>query len=589
MTGRAATVEERFAARRRFVAGTRSSRLAAWQSDHVISLLKAAWAPAEWVSRNVSTRGDENSDRPLVEIGGRGAFTEAIETLLVEGEIDFAVHSLKDLPVRPARGLVVAAVVGPRNPGEVLVSREGRRFAELPTGAVVGTSSLRRQAQLLRARPDIEVRSIRGNVETRIAKVERGEYQATVLAAAGVERLGLDDRATEILDDALMMPAPGQGAIAVQCRADDELMIELLSEITDRSLEDRTRAERIFLASLEAGCSAPVAALAVDRAAGERGSGTASEARFHLRGRVIDPAGRRTVDIEGSGNDPLELGVRLAGEALAGGAGEILRSCSPSKGTGLLAGRRIVVTRPREQSAELAHALEAHGAQIVLLPVIRVTPLFDDLAAQRVVAELPTYRWIVLASANAARIFLGAARTAGVEWGGGVRFAAVGPATAAAAEEAGVEIAFVSRGGTGGELGKELPDVAAVRVLVPCAAKHGQGLERELESRGARVSTLPVYRTESLPIDAEGIEELKRGVDTIVFASASAVDSFLSGLGSSSVEPRSLFERSAIACIGPSTARAVERQGLHPSVVAEEHSSGGIVAALVQREWENRE
>ena len=590
MTGAATAGEGRFAARGRFVAGTRSSRLAAWQTDHILSLLRAAWPAGEWLSHDVSTHGDETKDRPLAEIGGRGAFTEAIEALLVAGEIDFAVHSLKDLPVRAAPGLVVAAVVGPRNAGEVLVSRERRSVAGLPAGAIVGTSSLRRQAQLLRARPDLVVRSIRGNVETRVAKVERGEYDATLLAAAGIERLGLQNRITEVIDPELMLPAPGQGAIAVQCRADDQPMIELLSAIGDNVLASCVRAERSFLAALGGGCSAPVGALAIAGPPEREGGDGRGGLRLRLRGRVIDPTGSRAIEVDGSGENPVELGVRLAGEALTRGAGEILRACRASKGRGLLDGRRVVVTRAREQAAELSRALEAHGAQVLLLPVIRTEELSDAAPVRRALADIETYRWVVFASANAARVFFDAAgRERAGERHSRVRFAAVGPATSAAIEAAGGTVAFVSRGKSGEELGRELPDVDEARVLIPCAEEHGTELEEELERRGALVTTLPVYRTERVAITPEGIEELKRGVDAILFTSASTVESFLHSLGESEGGLNAFLERDTVACIGPSTARPARRNGLKPPLVAEEHTVGGLVAALVQKEMEKRE
>lgn len=588
MTGAASKNEGRSAAKRRFVAGTRSSRLASWQTDHILSLLRNAWPDREWLSRDISTHGDERRDRPLAEIGGRGAFTEALERLLVGGEIDFAVHSLKDLPVRPAPGLVVAAVVGPRNAGEVLVSHGNRTLEELPSGAVVGTSSLRRQAQLLHIRPDLTVRPIRGNVETRIAKVERGEYDATLLAGAGVDRLDLHQRISGVIDPELMLPAPGQGAIAVQCRKDDELMVELLSAIGDPTIAACVRAERTFLGALGGGCSAPVAAFCV-AASQEHGSNDGRRG-LRLRGRVVEPDGGRAIDVEANGESPTELGVRLAGEALVRGAGEILRACSASGGSGLLDGKRIVVTRAREQAGELTKALEAHGARVLLLPVVRTTPLSDAPGVRRALAEIADYRWVVFASANAVRVFFEAARRGQAgKWSPRGRFAAVGPATSSAIEEAGCSTAFVSRGKSGAELGRELPEVEGARVLIPCAEEHGTELEEELERRGARVTTLAIYRTEQVPIAPDGIEELKRGVDAVLFTSGSTVTSFLRVVRDQAGSMNEALDRATIACIGPSTAQVARRSGLSPQVVAEEHTVGGLVAALVQNELEKRE
>ncbi|HYW85250.1 MAG TPA: hydroxymethylbilane synthase, partial [Spirochaetia bacterium] len=205
--------------RSRIRLGTRSSRLAMWQARKVAALLAGLGVQCDIVQ--IETRGDDTLDRPLPEIGGDGVFTERIERALRSSEIDIAVHSLKDLPVEDPGELCVGAVLGREEVREVLVSREGRKLSELPRGAMLGSSSTRRQAQLLALRPDLVIRPIRGNVETRIRKVETGEYEATLLAGAGVLRLGLGARVAEWLEISQVLPAPGQGALAVQCRADD--------------------------------------------------------------------------------------------------------------------------------------------------------------------------------------------------------------------------------------------------------------------------------------------------------------------------------------------------------------------------------
>lgn len=264
----------------------------------------------------VSTHGDRVADRPLPEIGGQGVFAEELERGLAERRIDLAVHSLKDLPVRPTPGLEVAAILSRADVRDVLVDRVGRGLDSLPAGAVVGSSSLRRQAQLLARRPDLEVRPIRGNVETRVAKVDSGEYDATVLAAAGLQRLGLEGRITEFLPIDVMLPAPGQGALAVQCRSDAPEVTELLSGLDERDVRLAVECERAFLQHLGGGCSTPVGALAfVD--AGDRTT-------VRLRGIVASPDGASQIRVSGEGADADELGRELAREALARGAGRLL-------------------------------------------------------------------------------------------------------------------------------------------------------------------------------------------------------------------------------------------------------------------------
>jgi hydroxymethylbilane synthase len=264
----------------------------------------------------------------LPEIGGKGLFTAELESGLRGGELDLAVHSLKDLPTEDADGVVVRAICLREDVRDCLVAHEGLRLEELPGGAVVGTSSLRRTAQLLALRPDLDVRSIRGNVDTRIRKVHDGEYDAVVLAAAGVARLGLEAAVTEWLALDSMLPAPGQGALAVQCRAGDERLLELLAAIDDPAARATTTAERAFLNALGAGCAAPVAAHAVSlprQADSASNSLLQSDRGVHMRGLVASPDGRDVVRVDGEG-EPDEVGTRLAREALAIGADAILRA-----------------------------------------------------------------------------------------------------------------------------------------------------------------------------------------------------------------------------------------------------------------------
>ena len=294
--------------------GSRTSKLALWQSDFVLRQLQDAWPDLTGRVQTFVTKGDKNLDKPLPEIGGKGLFTLELENALRAGVIDLAVHSLKDLPVENATGLTLGAITSRADVRDVLIARQGLQLESLPPGATIGTSSLRRQAQLLNARPDLKVRSIRGNVETRIGKVRAGEYAAAVLAAAGVTRLELEEHVTQWLPLAVMLPAPGQGALAVQCRAGDEQTLRLLAAIDAAGVRVAVTAERSFLAHLGGGCAVPVAAYATHRPDGD----------IHLVGLVASADGQRIVRVEASGEEPQELAARLARQAIAQGAREIL-------------------------------------------------------------------------------------------------------------------------------------------------------------------------------------------------------------------------------------------------------------------------
>ncbi|MGE0453283.1 MAG: hydroxymethylbilane synthase [Vicinamibacteria bacterium] len=298
--------------------GTRASRLALWQADHVAALLRAAH-PGLVVERvEIVTAGDRVLDQALSRIGDKGLFTHELEDALRTGRIDLAVHSLKDLPTTLPADLDLGAVVEREDPRDALVSNGGRRLDELPAGARIGTSSLRRRSQLLAQRPDLVVLDLRGNVPTRLEKVACGEADATVLARAGLMRLGLDDRIAEVLAPEVMLPAVGQGALGVELRRQDERVTRLLAPLDHAATRLATAAERALLARLEGGCQVPVGALA------EIAGG-----RLRLRGLVADIDGSRVVreETEGVAGDATaaaRLGTALAERLLEAGASPIL-------------------------------------------------------------------------------------------------------------------------------------------------------------------------------------------------------------------------------------------------------------------------
>ncbi len=298
---------------------TRRSPLAMWQVRHVAALLERLSDGLSFNYVPVSTSGDGAQDRSIAEIGGSGVFTKELEDAIRAGLVDGAVHSLKDLPTEDIPGIVIPAVCAREDARDVLVARSGYTLDSLPFQGRVGTSSARRAAQLRSVRPDLLIAPIRGNVETRIRKVHEGEFDAAVLAAAGITRLHLEMSISQFLPVDLMIPAPGQGALAVQCREDDDFMVELLSGIDDPVSRSATTAERAFLHAVGGGCSAPVAAYAL--------VSDDVEPRLRLRGAVLAPDGSDRIDVEGEGtmSDARVLGNECAERALARGAGKWLR------------------------------------------------------------------------------------------------------------------------------------------------------------------------------------------------------------------------------------------------------------------------
>jgi hydroxymethylbilane synthase len=295
--------------------GTRGSPLALWQANHVAGRLRplAGSRPVELVE--IETAGDRVRDVALAQIGGEGVFTKEIQRALLAGTVDVAVHSLKDLPTVPVEGLVLAAVPERGPAGDVLVSHRHATFDRLPSGATVATSSLRRRSQALHRRPDLRLVDIRGNVDTRLRKLREQDLDALILAQAGLVRLGLAAVITEVLDPAWMLPAVGQGALGLECRADDPDTRGLLGLLDDPLTRQAVLAERALLRGLGGGCQVPIGAAAVVR-----------DGELRLRGAVLPPDGSRRIEAEltGPAAEAEALGLRLAQELLARGARELL-------------------------------------------------------------------------------------------------------------------------------------------------------------------------------------------------------------------------------------------------------------------------
>jgi hydroxymethylbilane synthase len=297
--------------------GTRTSQLALWQANYVRDGLLEHFPDLTVDLVHMTTSGDRILDKPLPEIGGKGLFTQELEQALIVGQIDMAVHSLKDLPTDLPAEFSIGAILRRASPFDALISRGKCTLSTLPFGSVVGTSSLRRRAQLLAFRPDVRTESLRGNVDTRVRKAldPQGPYDAIVLAVAGLERLDRDEVITEILSAEIMLPAPGQGAVAVQCRADDHPTLALLAALDDSPTRQAVTAERAFLNRLDAGCRLPVSAYA-----------QIEGNMLHLVGRVNSLNGTQTITVRGSAlvAEADQLGKRLAEDARAQGAGVLL-------------------------------------------------------------------------------------------------------------------------------------------------------------------------------------------------------------------------------------------------------------------------
>lgn len=296
---------------------TRKSPLALWQAHHVRQHLCRLYPELRVELVEMTTKGDKILDTPLAKIGGKGLFVKELEQGLLEDKADIAVHSMKDVPVAFPEGLYLPVIMQREEPYDAFVSNQFSHLNELPEGAIVGTASLRRQCQLLAIRPDLQIRTLRGNVGTRLSKLDQGEYAAIVLAAAGLKRLGLGHRISELFATDIMLPAIGQGAIGIECRCDDEYTLSLIASLNDPVTSQRVRAERVINQRLGGSCQVPIAAYA-----------TVDGNNLLLRGLVGDLKGQRILRSTRHGRfeDGLKLGEQLAEDLKAQGAEALLQA-----------------------------------------------------------------------------------------------------------------------------------------------------------------------------------------------------------------------------------------------------------------------
>ncbi len=296
---------------------TRQSPLALWQAEHIRARLQELHPDLTVELVKFVTQGDKILDTPLAKIGGKGLFVKELEAALLDGRADLAVHSMKDVPMALPEGLTLAVICEREDPLDAFVSNQFEKFADLPQGARVGTSSLRRKSQILKQRPDLQIIDLRGNVGTRLGKLDDGQYDAIILASAGLKRLGLENRIRHTIEPNVSLPAVGQGALGLECRADDQDVLALIQALLHIETDVCVRAERAFNAYLEGGCQVPIA-----------GYATLQDGKIHIEGRVGSPDGQTLLRAEmtDEAHNAQQLGENLARNLLEQGAGDLLKA-----------------------------------------------------------------------------------------------------------------------------------------------------------------------------------------------------------------------------------------------------------------------
>lgn len=553
--------------------GSRGSALALAQARLVVEAFERAGHPARIVI--IETEGDRRAPDTA---WGEGAFVARIERALLDGRVDAAVHSAKDVPTSEDPGLAISAYLPRADPRDALVGAEAREIDELPPGSRVGTDSPRRTGFLLARRPDLVVHPLHGNVDTRLRRLDNGETDALILACAGLDRLGLGGRIAQRIPPEIVPPAPGQGAIAVQIRRDDPRLVALVATIDHEPTRVTVEAERAFLVASGGGCRAPIGALAelkdgelvlLGGYANPDGSATALGRR---RGRAADGmALGRELALE------LDSQLRRAGSATAPNDAQVSRP-------------RVIVTRASGQANELVSALRDAGLEPVVVPAIAVEiePRRGDLDAAAGLVH--TYAWVVITSANGARAILKAAERILTELGA-PSWAAIGPATRRALEREGIEVDLEPSQSNGITLAVELPIAAGDRILVVRGDLADGDIAAALRARGAEVDDIVAYRTREAPESSRALLRQAVGggpIAAALFTSGSTVRG-LAALGrAESVDVTGIPS----ICIGPETAREARDEGFDVLAVAPSPDAAALAAtaarALARQPQETR-
>jgi len=601
--------------------GSRPSRLALAQAELVRHQLGALVPSMTIEIVPIRTSGDRMTTASLAQVGGKGLFIKELEKALGDSRIDLAVHSMKDLPAQLASSFRIAAVPERADPRDALLSRAGGSIAALPRGARLGTSSARRRFEALRLRPDLQIAALRGNVDTRLTRLAAGDFDAIILAMAGLTRLGRGEGDTAAsgvalaaLDERDFVPCGGQGALCIEALVGGPIGGSAELEAAVAALDDprahlEAVAERGFLAALGASCVSPVGVFA-------RLDAVTLDLRalvFSVDGarHMIDEISDRVVDDSASGT-PLEraaaLGARLAERMLAGGAGALIAGADEAAAAGAAAagedsgrapqsgarpesspaasmplhGRRVVITRAREAGGSFAAGLRALGAEVTEFPTIETVPPDSYAAIDAALERVAVFDWVIFTSATGVERLLERMRTRGLDPRAllDAKLGAIGPATAARLTAHALEVAAIPDEYRAEAIIEAIGAgrIHDARILIPRAQVAREVLPEMLIAAGAReVVVAPVYRTvkpEHAPIDRVREMAAARTIDLVAFTSSSTVANFCDMVGAA------VARRLKAAAIGPITAETARSAGIQVVTQSTEYTIPGLIAAI---------
>jgi hydroxymethylbilane synthase len=548
---------------------TRGSTLALIQAQLVADLLAQRYPEHEFVLQPLTTHGDRHPAMPLTDSAREGVFVKELEKAVLDGRAELAVHSAKDLPTAETPGLALVAFPARADARDGLISRSQATLMELAAGSRVGTGSPRRAAQVAAARPDLKTEPIRGNVDTRLRRLQEGAVDALILAAAGLERLGRLDEAHQLLPFDIMLPAPGQGALAVQALEGSEAA-RLAAAINDEPTARAVRAERALLRRLGGGCLSALGAYA-----------SIAGGKLEMQAVVLDATGQRVVRASASGANDGEVIAEVARIFEERGAAELLANANrdllpvaPPSPHGALKGIRVMVTRANGQADTLADALRAQGAAVTLCPVIEIEPIPVSRAT---LAQIDRYDWLILTSVNGVDRLFSLLAAADLRFPTHIKVAVIGPQSASRLRQRGVDPSLVPRRYVAEELADELIPLLEPgdRVLLARAAGSREVLPQRLRAAGAKVDVIETYRAVPPADLRQQLSKTLPSTDIVTFTSSSTVRHFLEAGGAA------LLGGALVACIGPITAATVTEAGLRVDIIAAEYTATGLVEAIV--------
>lgn len=557
--------------------GTRGSKLALLQAYKVKKELEQSFSHIEFVVEIIKTKGDKILDVPLSKIGDKGLFTKELEVAMFNGEIDMAVHSLKDLPTTFPEGARLGAVLKRGEIRDALISLNNRKISDLTINDVIATSSLRRKAQLLRINKDFKIIEIRGNVNTRIRKMQEGYCDVMVMAAVGLQRLDLDEYISEMIDLESMIPACSQGAIAIEIRENDPFIEAMVDKINDADTMTATDAERAFLRTLEGGCQIPV------------GSYTKIEGdKFHMTGFVSSIDGSKYIKetIDGNVGQAVELSVRLATSLFKKGGNEILKAIRDenlqySQVYLPLRGKVIISTRAVESGDSLPDLLKARGAKLLALPMIGITKSQLRSDEQELMKNLEVFDWIFFTSKNGvANFFQHLLELKGnTELPKRIKMAVMGAKTAIELDYYGYSPNFINEDNTSEDfvnLFIERHNNVSLKILLALGSLADNLLFDRL-SVANKVYRINVYKT-VLPDSADNtiLEIIRRDkYDLIVFTSPSTFHHFCT------FYEEDLIAKLKMVSIGTTTTKAINEAGFEPLFTAKKSTAEGLRDAII--------